>query len=320
MVISASGVDSTIAALSEAYNQVTAVTVPRDTRSMHLQLQCVALPNVQFNDLQVSKSTVCAPFYPRYAVCLPISGTIRITSRSGGTALVCEGSGVVISPDEAILAEYLSDECRFITVLLDRSDMEAELSALLGRGIASPLRFEPRLKDVGDGSFSQALRLLRHEMESPDGLTSIPAMSVRLGRLVVAGLLMSQPSNYLAELTRPSAVCGPRAIRAAVALIEEHPTRIKTVGDIAKAVGLSVRALEEGFRRHVGTPPMTYVRDVRMARAHAELTSADADVTTATDVAVNWEFWHYGRFAAAYRQRYGCTPSQTLRGECRAAD
>src|SRR5882757_5615344 len=149
MLISASGVDSTIAALSDAYNQVTAVTVPRDTRSMHLQLQSVALPNLQFNDLQVSQSTVCAPFYPNYAVCLPIDGTIRITSRSAGTAaFVREGSGVVISPDEAILAEYLSDECRFITVLLDPSDMETELSALLGHGISSPLRFESRLRDV----------------------------------------------------------------------------------------------------------------------------------------------------------------------------
>jgi AraC-like DNA-binding protein len=31
-------------------------------------------------------------------------------------------------------------------------------------------------------------------------------------------------------------------------------------------------------------------------------------------VALRWGFTHYGRFAAQYRQRFGCSPSQTLRG------
>ena len=88
---------------------------------------------------------------------------------------------------------------------------------------------------------------------------------------------------------------------------------IVTASDIAQAVGLSVRALDEGFRRHVGSSPMAYLREVRMARAHRELVDSDPDMTTATLIACTWGFGNYGRFSLAYRRRYGCTPSETLR-------
>jgi AraC-like DNA-binding protein len=98
-----------------------------------------------------------------------------------------------------------------------------------------------------------------------------------------------------------------------VGLIEERPMEIVTASDIAQAVGLSVRALDEGFRRHVGSSPMAYLREVRMARAHLELVASDPDMTTATLIACTWGFGNYGRFALAYRRRYGCTPRETLR-------
>jgi AraC-like DNA-binding protein len=60
----------------------------------------------------------------------------------------------------------------------------------------------------------------------------------------------------------------------------KHPGRsdgvsVETMADIASEVGLSVRALEDGFLRYVGTPPMSYFRQVRMSWAHDDLVSAD---------------------------------------------
>ena len=106
---------------------------------------------------------------------------------------------------------------------------------------------------------------------------------------------------------------GPRSIREAVATVEERPLDIVTVADLARASHLSVRALEAGFRRHVGMPPMAYVREVRMRRAHSDLLAADAAETTATEIAARWGFAHYGRFAASYRERFGLSPGATLR-------
>ena len=103
-------------------------------------------------------------------------------------------------------------------------------------------------------------------------------------------------------------VYSPRAI-------EKDPAGIETVADIARAATLSVRALDAGFRRHVGIPPMKYLRRVRFARAHDALVAADADITTATAIAHQWGFLHYGRFAAEYQRIYGNTPAESLKSK-----
>ncbi|WP_363094775.1 helix-turn-helix domain-containing protein, partial [Pseudonocardia sp. 73-21] len=40
---------------------------------------------------------------------------------------------------------------------------------------------------------------------------------------------------------------------------------------------------------------------------------ADPARRSVADIASHWGFTHLGRFAAAYRERYGCVPSETLR-------
>jgi transcriptional regulator GlxA family with amidase domain len=79
-------------------------------------------------------------------------------------------------------------------------------------------------------------------------------------------------------------------------------------------VHLSVRALQEGFRRDLATPPMTYLRQVRLRRARQILLTADRETTTVGAVANSLGILHLGRFAAAYRDAFGETPSDTLHG------
>jgi len=59
---------------------------------------------------------------------------------------------------------------------------------------------------------------------------------------------------------------------------------------------------------------MLYLRDRRLERAHEDLTDAiPSDGVTVTDVAERWGFHHLGSFAALYRNRWGESPSETLR-------
>jgi transcriptional regulator GlxA family with amidase domain len=107
-----------------------------------------------------------------------------------------------------------------------------------------------------------------------------------------------------------------------VDLLEAEPGKPWTVVDLARRVGLSTRALQYGFAAQVGQSPMTYLRQVRLQRADADLRSAaDTGVGAAAGagrgvaaIASRWGFTNFGRFAAAYRARYGRTPSETLRG------
>ena len=75
--------------------------------------------------------------------------------------------------------------------------------------------------------------------------------------------------------------------------------------------GVSTRSLYAGFRDFVGASPMQYLRELRLERARAELLGSDAANVAA--VALRWGFAHLGRFSSEYRQRFGETPSETLK-------
>ena len=55
------------------------------------------------------------------------------------------------------------------------------------------------------------------------------------------------------------------------------------------------------------------VRRLRLDGVRAELIRADPWQVSVSEVAYRWGFTHLGRFAGAYRARYGESPSQTLK-------
>ena len=102
----------------------------------------------------------------------------------------------------------------------------------------------------------------------------------------------------------------PRPVHRVMTAIEEDPARAWSPADLAEIGGVSVRRLQQAFREHVGTTPFAHLHDVRLDRVHEDLrTGRGASVT---DVALGWGVTHLGRFAAAYRVRFGELPSETL--------
>lgn len=59
--------------------------------------------------------------------------------------------------------------------------------------------------------------------------------------------------------------------------------------------------------------PMSYLREVRLRRAHQTLLASDPSVVTVASVAFDWGFTNLGRFAAAHAGRYNEQPAKTLR-------
>jgi transcriptional regulator GlxA family with amidase domain len=76
---------------------------------------------------------------------------------------------------------------------------------------------------------------------------------------------------------------------------------------------VSVRALQEGFQRALDTTPMRYLREVRLRRVREDLFAATPDVATVGAIVHRWGILNQGRFAGAYRKRFGEAPSETLR-------
>jgi len=101
-------------------------------------------------------------------------------------------------------------------------------------------------------------------------------------------------------------------VREAVEYMHAYAHTPITTTDVAEHVGLSVRGLQQAFQRQVGTAPNAMLRGIRMDRVHEELVRAAPGQLTVASVAVRWGFAHLGRFSAAYHQRFGEYPRDTL--------
>ena len=108
-------------------------------------------------------------------------------------------------------------------------------------------------------------------------------------------------------------VARPRIVKRVLDELHADPARAWTAADMAETAGVSVRRLQEGFQQYVGASPSECLLDIRLDRVRADLLAA-APQQTVTDIAFRWGFTHTGRFAAAYRGKYGVTPSSDLRG------
>ena len=93
--------------------------------------------------------------------------------------------------------------------------------------------------------------------------------------------------------------------------IQRAPDRGYTLADLARVAGISARSLQYGFQERHGTTPMRYLRQVRLDRARDDLAQAHGSVA---DIAYHWGFTNLGRFARAYRDRFGEFPTATLDG------
>jgi AraC-like DNA-binding protein len=81
---------------------------------------------------------------------------------------------------------------------------------------------------------------------------------------------------------------------------------------LAAEAGISIRSLSRAFEKKYGLGPMAFVRQRRLDACFAQLQGSDREATTVTEVAMAYGFWHMGKFAIAYRNTFGESPSASL--------
>ncbi|MDM0035820.1 AraC family transcriptional regulator [Variovorax sp. J22P271] len=205
------------------------------------------------------------------------------------------------------------------TVKPDKHKLEALCGRWLGHPLDDELRFEL-------APFSSALeRTWTSTLALLDGGGS-PALSAAaeasLEEFLLTVLLQQHPHNFSDELARPQPTLAPRLVRQAESYMQAHAAQPLTVAEVARSLGVSVRALQAGFQAHRQSTPMAYLRQVRLERVRQALLAADAS-TSVTEAALQHGFFHLGRFSAHYKACFGESPIAALarvrRGRVRAS-
>jgi AraC-like DNA-binding protein len=245
-----------------------------------------------------------------YHVLAPLTGLVE--ARHRGTVVLSDPTRAAVFRPSGDVDLRWSATCRLLSVKVDRAVLDRELGDALDTPAVPPPPMDAGFDLVkGPGrTWAALVRLLHDELRGSDGLGQVPRMAARWRDLVISGLAISIGGSDRAD---PAVPHRPRPVKRALDAMHAEPWQPFTVVDLARVAGVSVRVLQESFRQYVGMSPLAYLRRLRLDGAHTELSRADPWDLSVTDVAYRWGFTHLGRFAGAYRSRYGESPSQTLR-------
>ncbi len=246
-----------------------------------------------------------------YVVCLSVVGDMSFEQRRVEVAANA-GRGAVFQPTAGPVLVRTPADSTTRAFVVAKWILVAQLELMLDRPISGTVTLAPALdlRTVAGSGWLRLISLLTGAMHDPDHGFLRPMVMKPLCQSLVSGLLLTADHRYVDELVRPAATCRPRQVKMAIDLIRAHPDPPHTTASLARAAGVSVRNLQQGFHQHVGTTPMAYLRYVRLTHAHDDLRSGRA--TTVAEAAHRWGLVHLGRFAAAPRARYGTLPGDVI--------
>jgi AraC-like DNA-binding protein len=187
------------------------------------------------------------------------------------------------------------------------------LATLLGKPIIDTVCFQPAV-DLSNPAFDsiKAVVSFATSAELDALMHSSALMPSRLQEMLVDAVLEVWPHNYSAALQRPSPAVAPRHVKLAMAYLQEHPEVLVSGSELAALSNVSLRALQEGFRRFVGTSIVAYQRQVRLERAYKVF--GQAPERSVTQVAQGLGFSNTGRFCQYFHSAYGVSPQDVRKG------
>jgi AraC-like DNA-binding protein len=249
-----------------------------------------------------------------FLVQVPLAGSARIRAGVGELDVAPNRAASLLSP--TIPTRMMWRDCAQAILLLDRRMVEQRAAALSGRATGT-VEFDPVIDlEAPSGRTLQAglagLMTLAERL-GPSGRLSPVAMAD--WRELLLDHLLNRQRHGLSDAIETfsgQAERLPRALRAARDHLADNAGEPLDLEALACAAGIGIRALQLGFRRHFGVSISQMLLGLRLAGLHARLAQAAPD-TSITDIAFDLGFTHLGRMAGAYREKFGETPSATLR-------
>lgn len=249
-----------------------------------------------------------------YLLQLPLQGRARVRCNDQ-EAWVHPEVMSVLQPHARTRMVWSSD-CAMIMLQVPSQTVRAAWQA--GDGPLPALRLTRSRQDPAVAAWWQAMGDMTRNLHHHGAQwLRHPAAFAAMEGFLISGLDLLRPdgsANMPADA--PSGKADASRLQRAVDHIHAHAHESLTLAAIAAAACMSPRALEAAFRRRYDSTPLAYARSVRLERVREALQQAARAGQTAsvTDIALQHGFIHMGRFAAYYKQRFGCSPSASLRG------
>lgn len=162
----------------------------------------------------------------------------------------------------------------------------------------------------GFGCLIQALSNRYRENFSDSAECTYSETSLKLIQEAVIVAIAELISNGTDRIRSEKLTASRRNIMRAVDMINNQIEPL-TIHDLARALDISVRALQDGFRRHLNLSPHRLLKTGRIEGARRDLLSGKA--TSVRQAATKWGFSNLARFNQEYFDVVGLYPRDTIK-------
>lgn len=248
----------------------------------------------------------------------PIDSMMFIFGSTGTMSWRRGGSSAPLAGREALAIDGLDlDEVSVgedpdrTVVKIGRQLFIERVSVLLEEPVRRRITFEPLLDTAGRSHPLAMLAQILVREDVASALGNAPGTASRLLTSLVDLALETWPNSLTELLTKKPPLIAPRHVKLAIQSIHDNIDNRLTPEELAALCGVSLRALQNGFRHFMGTSIVAYQRRVRLERARADILG---DPTIAVEtVALRWGFTNAGRFSRYFKDNFGVFPSELMR-------
>jgi AraC-like DNA-binding protein len=251
-------------------------------------------------------STALPDLHDEITFVIPTAGTIVFQQKNQhvGTPKM----GLAIEKASVSSVRFFDGHAQY-GLSVRRALFTERLSVLLGKPIVETVRFQPQV-DFNQPAFQGIKAIIElatgHEFDLL--INSSVLLPSRLQEMLVDAVLDSWPHTHTEALRRPSPAIVPRHVKLAVEYLRANPDALVSGSELAALSNVSLRALQDGFRRFVGSSIVEYQRQVRLERARQVLLEETS--LSVTDVALRLGFSNVGRFCQYFQTAYGMSPAE----------
>ncbi|GGB34553.1 transcriptional regulator [Flexivirga endophytica] len=294
----------------EASSSVAAAYFPHDLRVLRADQHArMALRHVTFGPLTVASIgwgadvSVESGHPGAYAINVPRSGYLE-AQIDGREVSSVDGLATVCPPDTMTRMSRWSKDCTITGVKIDRDLLARDVLTLAARN-ESDIPAQLDLRTPEGRSWIELVTSLANQALAAPAMERNRAVGEHISRAISAAFVAAA----FPDQETSSTPARPRIVTRVIDAIEADPAASWTAAELAQVAGVGVRRLQRGFQEYIGKSPSQVLLEIRLEHAHRALLS-DPQASVA-DIAWTVGFTHLGRFAAAYRERFGQTPSRT---------
>jgi len=235
------------------------------------------------------------------------SGQVTLGKEQCGTAI---GETVVVSPSVPYKMR-LQEHCKRIAVAIDPVELNNHLSKLIN----SEIRHQPvfDLKPKNAQFWLNTINYVITQISNEPAILKSKNIQRAYTNIIISNLLELHNHNYKEQMSAKEDYMLCPQIKSAVDYIQDNIKNIISITDLAGFSNVSVRTLQRNFTRHMGITPAIYIRNTKLDAIHQELESLiQLENGTIKRILLDYGISDFGRFAQYYRERFGCTPNETL--------